>query len=225
MRECNFTSKTVWVGKLDENKIVCSIEGQVVGAWAQYHILCDDGSTSLLAGYDANGDGWNIGDAGSLAYQSVLEYDWSVPSGWSWYSSGDNEEIEISPNWGTYPSLGDIVQIGVRVRNNCGWTDWVHNNWQVISCDGMFFSLAITPNPATGETTLSIESESEEKTIDEAVEWDLEIYNQSQLLMDKNTNLRGQSTKIQTAGWKEGVYMVRVKYKDEILTAKLVVEQ
>ena len=34
-----------------------------------------------------------------------------------------------------------------------------------------------------------------------------------------------KSTKIQTSGWKEGVYMVRVKYKDEILTGKLVVKK
>jgi len=218
-----------WVGELDENKIVCSREGQASGAWAQYHILCDEGSTYAVIGYDANGDGIEISDQQTLAYKSITEYDWDVPSGWSWSemnnSDVDNEEIEISPDWGTYPSPGDMVQIGVRVRNGCNWTSWVYDNWVVVTCSGGGLLLAITPNPTTGETTLSIESESEEKTFDKTAEWEMAIYDQSQLLKEKKTSLRGKSTKIQTAGWKEGVYMVRVKYKDEILTGKLVVKK
>uniref|UniRef100_UPI0035640C90 T9SS type A sorting domain-containing protein n=1 Tax=Mariniphaga sp. TaxID=1954475 RepID=UPI0035640C90 len=64
-----------------------------------------------------------------------------------------------------------------------------------------------------------------EKTFDENAPWDLEVYSEMQQLKTKLTNLRGQSAKIQTAGWKEGVYLVRVKYNDEILTGKLVVKR
>ncbi|WP_372950917.1 hypothetical protein [Mariniphaga sp.] len=46
-----------------------------------------------------------------------------------------------------------------------------------------------------------------------------------QQLKAKQTNLRGQSAKIQIAGWKERIYMVQVRYKDEILTGKLVVKR
>jgi hypothetical protein len=86
-------------------------------------------------------------------------------------------------------------------------------------------NLIISPNPATSQVILSIESETGKETFDETAEWDLEVYNASQLLKEKLTGLRGQSTKIQTAGWKEGVYLVRVKYKGEILTGKLVVKR
>jgi hypothetical protein len=85
--------------------------------------------------------------------------------------------------------------------------------------------LLLSPNPATGETTLTIETVSEEKTFDETAEWDLEVYSETQLLKTKQTSLRGQSAKIQTAGWKEGVYMVRVNYNGEVLTGKLLVKR
>jgi hypothetical protein len=60
---------------------------------------------------------------------------------------------------------------------------------------------------------------------DETDEWELEVYSETQLLKDKKTNLKGSTTIIQTAGWKEGVYFVLAKYKDEILTGKLVVKK
>ncbi len=44
-------------------------------------------------------------------------------------------------------------------------------------------------------------------------------------LKSRKTKLKGKSTTIQTAGWQEGVYIVRVKYKDEVLTGKLVVKE
>jgi len=87
------------------------------------------------------------------------------------------------------------------------------------------YLLSFTPNPTTNETMLAIESVSKEKAFDETVDWELEIYSETQILKTKKTNLRGQSAKIQTAGWKEGVYLVRVNYKDEVLTGKLVVKR
>lgn len=92
------------------------------------------------------------------------------------------------------------------------------------------YYLVITPNPTTGETTLSIESSNTEKTLDENTEWELEIYDQNQMLKEKKTKLRGKEHKIQTSGWKEGVYMVRVKFQPknkpvELITGKLVVKK
>jgi hypothetical protein len=54
--------------------------------------------------------------------------------------------------------------------------------------------------------------------------WELEVYSETQMLKTKQS-LRGQRAKIQTAGWQEGNYLVRVKYKNEILTAKLLVKR
>jgi len=87
------------------------------------------------------------------------------------------------------------------------------------------YLLSITPNPTTNETTLAIESVSEEKAFDDTVDWELEVYSETQLLKTKQTGLRGRSAKIQTAGWQEGIYLVRVNYKDEIVTGKLLVKR
>jgi hypothetical protein len=104
----------------------------------------------------------------------------------------------------------------------CGsWSSWA--NKYITVGDGLL--MVIAPNPTSGETTLSIESTSEEKTVDENTEWELEVYSPAQALKEKRTKLKGNSTIIQTQSWKEGVYMVRVKYKGEILTGKLVVKK
>lgn len=87
------------------------------------------------------------------------------------------------------------------------------------------YLLVFTPNPSTGETTLSIENTTEETEFDITEEWDLEIYNNSQMLKEKKTKIKGKEYRFNTSGWKDGVYMVRITYKDEILTGKLIVKK
>lgn len=57
-----------------------------------------------------------------------------------------------------------------------------------------------------------------------------QLLHQTQMLKEKKTKLKGKEYKIQTSGWKEGVYMVRVKYEaknkpEELITGKLVVKK
>jgi len=85
--------------------------------------------------------------------------------------------------------------------------------------------IEIFPNPATGEATLTIQTPEVSEMVEANTEWELEIYTQSQLLKEKKTNLKGNSTKLQTAGWKEGIYIVRVNFNNKILTGKLVVKK
>ena len=96
------------------------------------------------------------------------------------------------------------------------------------------YSLLISPNPTSGETTISIEkidsqellnSTTSETIINNDAEWDMEVYDSLQNLKQKKNKLKGNSAKINTQSWKEGVYMVRVKYKNEVLTGKLVVKK
>lgn len=98
-------------------------------------------------------------------------------------------------------------------------------------CGGYY--LMMSPNPSSGGATVSIESTTETpglksatttSNIDENAEWDLEIYDAMQSLKQKKTKLKGKSTTINTQSWKEGVYMVRAKYKGKILSGKLVVK-
>ena len=70
-----------------------------------------------------------------------------------------------------------------------------------------------------------LKSASTKNSLDENTEWDLEVYDDLQNLKLKKDKLKGKSTNIQSASWKEGVYLVRVKYKDHILTGKLVVKK
>ena len=114
--------------------------------------------------------------------------------------------------------------IWISAHNQCGWSMSKRTTWLVEDeCENDWY-LVFSPNPATGETMLTIESNSTEKTFDFVAEWDLEIYTQTQMLKDRKTKLKGNSTTINTSGWKEGVYVARVKYKDEVLTGKLVVK-
>ncbi|MFV0267962.1 MAG: M6 family metalloprotease domain-containing protein, partial [Draconibacterium sp.] len=95
--------------------------------------------------------------------------------------------------------------------------------------------LSIAPNPSTGETTISIQQESEEgvslksafseTTFDETAQWDLEVYDRMQNLKLKKQKLKGSSATINTQSWRGGVYMLRINYKGEILTGKLVVKE
>lgn len=85
--------------------------------------------------------------------------------------------------------------------------------------------IEIFPNPTTGETTLTIQTPEVNEMVEANTEWELEIYTQSQLLKEKKTNLKGNSTMLQTAGWKEGIYIVRVNFNNKILTGKLVVKK
>ncbi|MEZ5107302.1 MAG: T9SS type A sorting domain-containing protein [Draconibacterium sp.] len=148
---------------------------------------------------------------------SITDWDWQVSYG-QVYPYGMLDQYAT-----IYPYDYQSFMLEIRACNTCGYTDWKHMYINVENC-GLYL-LVFTPNPTSGETTLSIESESNEKTFDETAEWELEIYDNAQMLKEKKTKLKGNNTKIQTAGWKEGMYVVRVKYKNQILTGKLVVKK
>jgi len=148
----------------------------------------------------------------------VSSFDWSLE-----YSNGTVYWGTLSDGATMYFNLVTADDVHFEVSYEKGECGEVTNNYHFIK--GNRLSLAIAPNPTTGEATLVIKSESEEKDFDDNAEWDMEIYSPMQALKTKKTKLKGKSTTIQTAGWKEGVYMVRVKYKDEILTGKLIVKR
>ena len=146
---------------------------------------------------------------------AATDYEWilSPLNGNSTYDYGWTADIAFY-NSGYY-------QVVARAQNTCGWGSYAVLGVEVYD----YNRLSISPNPSSGETTLTIETISMEKTLDETAEWDLEIYDSYQSLKLKNTKLKGKEHKIQTAGWKEGVYIVRVKYNNEILQGKLVVKK
>jgi hypothetical protein len=152
---------------------------------------------------------------------SCSNYSWSFPDGWDIDYEGGGFALIF-----TNDSPGGLVE--VRATSSCcNETVRLYSGvWpEDVGCDYGGFFLMFTPNPATGETTLSIESTSEEKTFGETDRWDMEAYSETLLLKTRQSGLRGRNARIQTAGWQEGIYIVRVIYNDEILTGKLVVKR
>ncbi|WP_423126505.1 T9SS type A sorting domain-containing protein [Gaoshiqia sp. Z1-71] len=106
----------------------------------------------------------------------------------------------------------------------CGWGNMLPGFYFIEDYSCGSYYLLISPNPSTGETTISIESASAESP-DINTGWDLEVYDQSQQLKVKKTKLKGPAYTLNTMGWKEGIYIVRVNYNGELLTGKLAVKE
>ena len=156
-------------------------------------------------------------------YNAVLQNSASAPFDYEWILSPLNGNSVYDYGWTADIAFynSGYYQVVARAQNTCGWGSYAVLGVAVYDSKSLSFS----PNPTSSETILSIESTSEEKAIDETEEWELEIYDNVQNLKEKKTKLKGNSAKLQTAGWKEGIYIVRVKYKDEILTCKLIVKK
>ena len=159
---------------------------------------------------------------------SATDYEWILNpiNGNSVYDYGNYCDIAFY-NPGSY-------QLLVRAKNNCS-----DPNFGPYYGTGIYvyetYSMMVSPNPATTEAIISIvpssfedatlKSASTETTLDENTEWDIEVYDSMQSLKLKKQKLKGSSSRINTQSWKEGVYMVRVKYNDELLTGKLIVKK
>ncbi|MCF6333839.1 MAG: T9SS type A sorting domain-containing protein [Draconibacterium sp.] len=146
---------------------------------------------------------------------NVTNFEWDY-GGWYHFEVGYQDFV----SYVSVPSYFVYKDVKLRAQNTCGASDWHTERFYPYGGYFMMFS----PNPATDETTLSIEAATEEN-FDEKAGWEMEVYSETQLLKEKKTQLKGRSTIINTAGWKEGVYMVRVKYNNEVLQGKLVVKK
>ncbi|MCF6333424.1 MAG: T9SS type A sorting domain-containing protein, partial [Draconibacterium sp.] len=154
-------------------------------------------------------------DASEVQLQHLTVYDWDVSSKLDMVSSHYYQQDVYAE--GVTLGHGSIYFISTNV---CG-----SNQSSLPVMVTNMLLLAITPNPTNNETTLSIETTSEDIEFDENAEWDLKIYSQTQELKTKVNKLKGKEYKIQTQGWREGIYFVRVKYKNEVLQGKLVVKK
>jgi len=169
-------------------------------------------------------------------YSAQLESSLSAPTDYNWtlsplngnyvYEHGDNG---VNVNCDILFSNTGNYQLVVQAKNTCSAPNFGPYCVRGIYVYNSYYMM-ISPNPTTGETVLEIKSDSEEENVNTEAVWDLEIYSPGQLLTKKVTKLRGNSTTIQTHGWKEGVYVVRVRFSpdgknEEILTGKLVVKE
>jgi hypothetical protein len=144
-------------------------------------------------------------------------------SSYYWDVSGSITTIGMNPSYGCAVEtvgLGDGY-FSVYSSNQCGNSPEYGGAVYV----NQFLRLMVTPNPSVNETTVSIESTSAKNVFNETAGWELEVYDPSQLLKEKKTNLKVKEAKINTQNWNEGVYILRAKYKNEILQGKLIVKK
>lgn len=193
--------KEVWVG----SPVIEEITGPMYAPnrqWATYHAILQSDLSSPVTDYV-----WILNP---LNGNSV--YDYGSTCDIAFYNSGSYQLVVQAQN--TCPGYGPYYVASLYVYDSK--------------------SLLISPNPTNGNTTILIEdkdqdpdikSASEQTPSDEDIEWDLEVYDNAQNQKEKKTNLKGNSTMLQTAGWKEGVYIVRVNFNNKILTGKLVVKK
>jgi len=157
-------------------------------------------------------------------YTAQLQSDLSAPTAYNWilnpvngnsvYNYGSTCDIAFY-NAGTY-------QLVVQAKNVCSGS-----GYGPYYVTGLFvynpYRLAVSPNPSTAETTLSLVSDTNE-AVQLTTDWDLDVYDSFQGLKEKKTKLKTNETKINTSGWKEGVYIIRATIGDKVLTEKMLVK-
>jgi hypothetical protein len=118
------------------------------------------------------------------------------------------------------PYCGGSYNVDVKSYNPCGWSALKHLTVIEPSC---LYGMIISPNPTETESDIEIYSESE-VSIDQDIEWQMEVYDQMQGIKDKQTKIKGCKTKLSTSGWKDGIYYIRAIVGDEKITGSLVVK-
>nr|WP_319511351.1 thiol protease/hemagglutinin PrtT [uncultured Draconibacterium sp.] len=184
-----------------------------------------------------NAYNWYLTTGTPFEFRTSLQHPSNDPADYIWTVWDQQQQIMTMcpPGTGGYfiASHEGYYTVNLQFNNDCGWGDVKSQDFYFIKSSSLL--LQMNPNPTNGETAVSIDhditgqvsikSTSTETIFDENAEWDLEVYDNVQSLKLKKQKLKGKSTTINTHSWKEGVYMVRIKYKDEILTGKLVVKK
>lgn len=119
----------------------------------------------------------------------------------------------------TWYRAGEYV-LTLNTQNTCPGTSATYY-YPISVAAGRY--LSISPNPTTDETTLELVSNSKE-SLKEDIEWSLEIYDSMQRMKEKKTKIKDKQTKLNTASWKDGVYIIRVIIGDKTISEKLVVK-
>jgi hypothetical protein len=206
---CNFIatgSGNAWV-----EAVITTEEGQYtlsrVGCSAgSPTLLYLDGPTSIQEGqgdsYYAEKDVWNL---------NAQYYWYLIPTGYVTSPTNNNGNYITFYTQGTYT-------LEVSALNSCGASD---PSYLEIEVSG-YYRLVLSPNPSTALSTVSLQSTSGENS-DIDPEWYLEVYNQGQQQKVFERNIKGKEFTLNTSNWKDGLYIVRARYKGKWLTGKLVV--
>lgn len=146
-----------------------------------------------------------------------------APNTYNWYVNNTLVESNYNDNiFIRYIPCGHTINVKCKISNVCMTSPYSSNHTLTNDCS-RYLVLLITPNPSINEAIISIESASKE-SFDLSTPWELEVYDQMQIMKEKKTAIRGKQTKIDITNWKDGVYIVRAKIGEEIISGKLLVK-
>jgi hypothetical protein len=157
----------------------------------------------------------------SNLFCSTSNYTWNLPYGMSL--------INTSQNWAyinTNSSDGGILTVSAQTC--CSSNATIMS--EVLDVDGYDcdnYYMMISPNPSNGDVNISIlsKSDGEQVKTDFTAPWDVHVVSvDKRVEIVKETKLMGNIYKLNTSGWRPGVYIVQAKYKDKIVEGKLLVK-
>lgn len=201
-----------------------------VRAYNDHCQIYSDYSTALITILDKDPIVMSISGPSSIGtyqpatyYAELLNYD-RPPYDYYW-GTGPSSGVSIT-SYGQSASIMFTIpgyyQVVTKAHNSSGWSDPVI---KMVSVNSGYsgYSMIISPNPSTEETTVVLVNDNKE-ALAALTEWDYEIYDSMQGLKEKKTKLKGTQAKINTSGWNDGIYIIRAKIGDEVITEKLVVK-
>lgn len=146
------------------------------------------------------------------------QYIWNITGSIEKISGGVSHVVveAVNTGWGNFR---------VKTRNQCGYSANGGGSVNVSSGGGGGMMLSVSPNPASSEITISINSKYEEETFDENKQWDLEIYNRYYFLQEKRHKIKGSTIHINTSSWKESIYYIKAIFKDKVVTGKMIIKR
>lgn len=146
---------------------------------------------------------------------SLSNYDFNLPAGFT---------ITYDMGWGvrfSTPSAEDYYYVTAEAETCCCDTSRILQTGylEVFSSE---YLMILSPNPSSGETTVTLVDKNGD--FDENMEWDMETYDMGQTLKAKKEKIKGNKHTLNVSDWKTGVYIVRAKVGDKIVTGRLAVE-
>ncbi len=141
---------------------------------------------------------------------------WDVPSSWTInYNNGST--ISINTNNDPYNTLT------VDAVGDCCAEEFTISQLFEYSTSCAQYSLVLTPNPTSGETTITLVSSTNKKS-ELVEEWDFDVYDSSQGLKIKQQKIKTSSQTINTSSWREGVYFIKARIGKNLISDKLIVK-
>lgn len=149
----------------------------------------------------------------------LSNYTWTIPSAWTRnYTSGNIISVYTNSSPG-----GQVTVNATNTASGCNNTVQVVTGYMGSNTSCGSYYMALSPNPSTGETAITLSADGE-KVVNEKTSWDLLVFDQFQALKEKKTKLNGKEAKINTSGWKDGVYIVNAIIDGQKVSEKLVVK-